>query len=67
MFLLAFLVLNALFWGLFHHATHCALVATLAPGITCPPHWVHLIMGVVSYLASVYIAQRGYINYLLNR
>ena len=67
MFLLVFLVLNALFWGMFPHATHCALVATLAPGITCPPHWVHLIMGVVSYLASVYIAQRGYINYLLNR
>ena len=67
MFLLVFLAANALFWGLFPHATHCALVTTLAPGITCPPHWIHLTMGLVSYLAAIYVAQRDYIKYLLNR
>ena len=67
MFLLAFLAANALFWGLFPHASHCALVTTLAPGITCPPHWIHLTMGLVSYLAAIYVAQRDYIKYLLNR
>ena len=67
MFLLAFLAANALFWGLFPHASHCVLVAMLAPGITCPPHWIHLSMGIIFYLAAIYVAQRDYIKYLLNR
>jgi hypothetical protein len=65
MFLLVFLALNALFWGLFPHAYHCALVTTLAPGITCPAHWIHLTMGLVSYLAAIYVSQRDYIKFFL--
>ena len=46
-----FLVLNALFWGLASHGTHCRLAAKL--DVRCPPHCVHLLMGLASYLAAV--------------
>ena len=58
---LAFLLANAVFWGLACHKTHCALVAAISPSIPCPSHWVHLAMGVGFYVASVVLAQRKFL------
>jgi len=56
-----FLVLNALFWGLGSHSQHCALAGWF--GIRqCPPHWVHLTLGVVSFLLAVYLQQLPYFH-----
>jgi len=57
------LVLNALFWGLASHSQHCNLASVF--GITnCPPHYIHLLMGLVFYLTAVYIEHRAYVNSL---
>jgi len=57
------LVLNALFWGLASHSHHCNLASVF--GIkNCPPHYIHLLMGLVFYLTAVYIEQRAYVNSL---
>jgi hypothetical protein len=57
-----FFALNALFWGLFPHEAHCTVASAFK--IVCPPHWVHLIMGILSFLIAVLIAQWGYVKYL---
>lgn len=55
-----FFVINALFWGLATHGQHCRAAAQM--GFTnCPSHTVHLIMGLVSYLIAVGIAQKDYL------
>ena len=59
-----FFVLNALFWGLANHSQHCSLASMFGMS-TCPPHSVHLLMGLVSFVIAVYIQQRDYINTLL--
>ena len=58
-----FFVLNALFWGLANHSQHCSL-ASMFGMTTCPPHYIHLLMGIVSFVVAVYIQQRDYINKL---
>ena len=59
-----FFVLNALFWGLASHSQHCALVSSF--GISsCPPHYIHLLMGLVSFIVAVYIQQKRYVDGLL--
>ena len=59
-----FFVINALFWGLASHSTHCNLVAYFgAKG--CLPHSIHLLMGLVSFIIAIYIEQMYYINYFL--
>jgi len=59
-----FFVLNALFWGLASHSQHCALVSSV--GISnCPPHYIHLLMGLVSFIVAVYIQQKRYVDGLL--
>ena len=61
--LLAFLVTNALFWGLFPHETHCKVVSEISKvihmNIECPEHRVHLIMGIIFYVLSVYLVQKN--------
>ena len=57
-----FFAFNALFWGLFPHDAHCKVASTFK--IMCPPHWVHLTMGVLSFIIAVLIAQWSYIKYL---
>lgn len=53
---LAFLVLNAIFWGLYPHSAHCNVAAAL--GVTnCPSHWLHIATGVVFFLLAVVVAQ----------
>ena len=59
--LLAFLITNALFWGLFPHSAHCKVLNDLSKmvnmTIKCPSHMVHITMGIVFFLAAVYVAQ----------
>ena len=59
-----FFVINAIFWGLAGHGKHCAL-ASIFGMTTCPPHYIHISMGIVSFLIAVYIQQRKYIHSLL--
>ena len=61
---LLLLVINAIFWGMGSHAQHCQL-AGLFGSTFCPPHWVHLLIGVVSFLSAVYISQYEYVNSLM--
>ena len=60
--LLSFLIINALFWGLFPHSAHCQLVDQVSKlmnmKVECPEHKIHLLMGLVFYAASVYVAQK---------
>lgn len=56
-FLVAFLVVNAIFWGLFPHHIHCMLVASF--GLKkCPGHWIHITLGFVFFALAVLVAQR---------
>ena len=56
--LLVFLIINALFWGLFQHESHCRLVSYVTND--CPPHYIHLIIGIVCFVGAVYLKQ--YVN-----
>lgn len=50
------LAVNALFWGLFPHSKHCAFAGLL--GVKeCPPHSLHIAMGVLFFLLAVLVAQ----------
>lgn len=56
-FLVAFFLINAVFWGLFPHSDHCNLASKLGRK-TCAPHWVHVyVFGVLSFIISLYIKQ----------
>jgi len=55
-FIVAFLALNALFWGLFPHRSHCAFVAALGVA-KCPAHSVHIAIGAVAFALAVLTAQ----------
>jgi hypothetical protein len=55
-----FLVINAIFWGIFPHQKHCAVANTFSTN--CPPHYMHLTFGVLSFLLAVYLAQKSYID-----
>ena len=61
--LLAFLITNALFWGLFPHETHCKVVSQISKvvnmKIECPEHRVHLVMGIIFYVLSIYLVQKN--------
>jgi len=58
--LTGFLLLNAVFWGLFSHDIHCKVAAS-AGLKNCPPHWVHLTIGVAAFLGAVVTAQWKYL------
>ena len=64
--LLSFLIINALFWGLFPHSAHCQLVDQVSKlvnmKVECPEHKIHLLIGLVFYVASVYVAQKDKLN-----
>ncbi len=61
--ILTFLIANALFWGLFPHNAHCLLIENmnklLNMKIKCPEHKIHLFMGLLFYIASVYYSQKN--------
>ena len=67
--LLAFLLTNAIFWGLFPHSSHCEVLNSfnklLSMNIKCPSHTIHLLMGLVFFVLAVYIAQKKYVDKML--
>ena len=64
MLLVAFLLVNALFWGLAEHSQHCSLVNAVGMGIKCPPHYVHLMMGLAFFCATIYVHNKSYLDTL---
>ena len=59
--LTGFLLLNAVFWGLFSHSAHCKVAA--GAGIkNCPPHWMHLATGLAAFVGAMVSAQWGYLT-----
>ena len=65
--LVVFFLLNAIFWGLFPHSTHCRTVSQLfGSSVKCPPHIVHLSFGVISFLLAILFAQQEYVMKLFN-
>ena len=59
--IIAFFALNALFWGLFPHSKHCAFVALFGVS-NCPPHALHIMMGILFFVAAVLIAQWDHVT-----
>ena len=59
--LLIFFIMNAIFWGLYSHETHCNFISyineVVGGTISCPSHKIHLLWGFVCYSISVYISQ----------
>ena len=53
--LVAFLAVNALFWGLFPHSTHCAVASVFTN--SCHPHSTHVSIGVICFMLAVVISQ----------
>ena len=43
-----FFVINGLFWGLANHSQHCNLASVFGV-VKCPPHYIHLLMGLISF------------------
>ena len=60
--LMAFLITNALFWSLFPHSAHCKVLSDfnnlVGSNIKCPDHMVHIGLGVVFFLATIYVSQK---------
>ncbi len=61
--LVAFLAVNALFWGLMPHKVHCDLVGMFSN--TCPSHTVHLVMGLIAFVLAVVFAQYDYLKAMM--
>ena len=64
MLLVACLLVNALFWGLAEHSQHCSLLNAVGMGANCPPHYVHLMMGLAFFCATIYVQQKSYFDTL---
>ena len=61
MILTLFFLINAIFWGLYDHATHCKIAAMLGI-LKCPSHLVHILMGLVSFMIAIFIQQKTYLQ-----
>ncbi len=59
--LIAILILNSLFWGLMPHSIHCQVVSKITSA-TCPPHIIHIVMGIISFMLAVIVAQQEYFS-----
>lgn len=55
------LVINAIFWGLYPHSSHCALVKYLGSS-KCPSHIYHVVFGILCFLVAVWIEQGNFFN-----
>lgn len=53
--IVAFLAVNALFWGLFPHSTHCAVASVFTN--SCLSHSTHVSIGVICFMLAVVISQ----------
>lgn len=49
--LLVFLLVNAVFWGLAPHGTHCKVTGIF--GGKCIPHWIHQSIGAICMLLMI--------------
>lgn len=62
--MISFLSINAIFWGLFRHDTHCQVAKQF--GVKkCPPHYVHLLLGVACFLIAVVLKHYEYISSII--
>jgi len=59
-----FFTINAIFWSLFSHHTHCKFVSQFTK--ECPSHTVHLTFGIISFFIAFFIAQYDYFKSKLN-
>ena len=55
--IVAFLAINAIFWGLFPHSDHCAVASVFTN--SCLPHSVHVSIGVICFVIAVVVAQQN--------
>jgi hypothetical protein len=58
--IIIFFAINAIFWSLFPHATHCDVAKMFVD--VCPAHNVHLTIGLLSFLIAFVIAQYDYLK-----
>lgn len=58
-----FCLINAVFWGLMPHNMHCELVSSMS-NMSCPPHFVHLILGITFFVIAVVVGNLDYIQSL---
>ena len=56
-----FLIINAIFWGLFPHSTHCKLVGAMGVA-KCPTHVMHVGFGIACFLGAVWIEQGNFFD-----
>ncbi len=61
---IVFFIINAIFWSLFSHNTHCEFASNFTD--KCAPHSIHLTIGIISFFIAFIIAQYDYIKYKLN-
>jgi hypothetical protein len=61
---IVFFIINAIFWSLFPHRSHCEVVAHFTK--ECPSHTVHLTFGIISFFVALIIAQYDYLKSKLN-
>lgn len=59
--LIVIFLLNAIFWGLYPHSSHCQVVSILGI-MKCPSHWLHLSFGLISFIIAIIIAQWNFIK-----
>ena len=68
-YLVSFLLANAIFWSFFPHSAHCKLVFDfnkfLRTNIKCPDHSIHLMIGIICYFLTLYVAQKKYFDKIL--
>lgn len=58
--LVIFFAINAIFWSLFSHKTHCDFVKMFVK--VCPEHNIHLTIGLLSFIIAFIIAQYNYLK-----
>lgn len=63
--LIAVLILNSLFWGLMPHNIHCQVLSKITSA-NCPPHIIHITIGIISFMLAVIVAQQEYFSASFN-
>jgi hypothetical protein len=61
---IVFFAINAIFWSLFSHHTHCDIASNFIK--ECPSHSLHLTIGIVSFFIAFIIAQYDYLKSKIN-
>ena len=62
---IAILILNSLFWGLMPHNVHCDVMSKFT-SMKCPPHIVHISIGLFCFILAILLAQSDYFNAIYN-